>query len=431
MNLLCMPSGIVNTKSPKRDVCNISDAGFESILLDLSLCCTSGELEQIGRKEAATEKSDGLKVFENPEAMDETMRPLLRQCKLQEVHMPVAYAPYLEKNTKHTDLNELLLCLAKESIKLCGQAGCKNLVVRPLFAGIPSADIWEHNKAYYLELAELAKQQDVCILLENQCKDFNGHLVRGICALPEEAVDWIDRLNEAVGDERFGFCMDVGVCNLCGQNMYDFIIGLGNRLKAVTVRDCNGRQESAMLPFTSVYRGNSQTDWQNLIRGLREISFDGVLIMDIRDTVAAFSHLLRPEILRLSKKIADFLKWQIEMEMRLKKYPSRVLFGAGNMCRNYMKCYGDKYPPLYTCDNDKSVWDTKFCGLTVKNPQNLKELPEDCAIFICNIYYHDIREQILEMGVKNPIEYFNDEYMPSFYPDRLEMKEVALKNEIS
>ena len=93
---------------------------------------------------------------------------------------------------------------------------------------------------------------------------------------------------------------------------YDFIIGLGNRLKAVILRDCNGTQESAMLPFTSVYRGASQTDWMSLIRGLREIGFDGELIMDMRDTAAAFSHLLRPEILRLSKKVADFLKWQIK-----------------------------------------------------------------------------------------------------------------------
>lgn len=424
MNLLCAPSNIVGIKKPYKGLCNISAAGYKNILLDFSLCCTPGELERIGKKDILPEKADRVKVFETPEKMNEAMLPLLKQCEIQGVHMPAAYAPYLERDTKHEDLNELLLCLAKESIKICGQAGCKNLIIRPLFAGIPSADIWERNKDYYLELAKLAKEQDVCILLENQCKDFNGHLVRGICALPEEAVDWVDSLNEAAGEERFGFCMDVGVCNLCGQNMHDFIMGLGNRLKAVIVRDCNGSQESAMLPFTSAYRGASQTDWMSLIRGLREIGFDGELIMDVRDTVAAFSHLLRPEIIQFSKKIADFLRWQIEMETRLKKYSSRVLFGAGNMCRNYMKCYGEKYPPLFTCDNNRSVWDTKFCGLTVKDPQNLKELPKDCAIFICNIYYHDIREQILEMGVNNPIEYFNDEYMPSFYPDRLEMKEV-------
>ncbi len=424
MNLLCGLSGVAGIKNPKKGLCNIFDAGYENVLLDLSLCCTSGELERIGKENIDTEKNDRLKVFENPEKMNETMMPLVKQCKAQGVHMPVAYAPYLQRDTKHTDLNELLFRLAKESIKLCGQTGCKNLVIRPLFAGIPTEDIWERNKAYYLELAELAKVKDVCILLENQCKDFNGHLVRGICSLPEEAVDWVDRLNETAGEERFGFCMDVGVCSLCGQSMYDFILGLGNRLKAVILRDCNGDQESAMLPFTSVYRGASQTDWMSLIRGLREIGFDGELIMDMRDTAAAFSHLLRPEILRLSKKVADFLKWQIEMETTLKKYPSRVLFGAGNMCRNYMKCYGEKYPPLFTCDNDQSMWDTKFYGLTVKDPEHLKDLPKDCAIFICNIYYSDIRKQILEMGVNNPIEYFNDEYMPSFYFDRLDMKEI-------
>ena len=422
MNLLCAPSNIVGIKYPYKGVRNISLAGYKSILLDFSLCCTPGELERIGKKEILVEKTDRVKVFENPEKMSETMLPLLKQCETQGVHMSAAYAPHLERNTKHEDLNALLLCLAKESVKLCSQAGCKNLVVRPLFAGIPPMDIWERNKAFYLELAELAKEHDVCILLENQCKDLNGHLIRGICASEEEAVDWLDRLNGAAGEERFGFCMDVGVCSLCGQNMYDFIIGLGHRLKAVILRDCNGSQESAMLPFTSVYRGESQTDWLNLIRGLREIGFDGELIMDIRDTVSAFSHLFRPEILRLSKKIADFLKWQIEMETTLKKYSSRVLFGAGNMCRNYMKCYGEKYPPLYICDNDESVWDTEFCGLKVKNPRCLKELPGDCAIFICNIYYKEIREQLLEMGIENPIEFFNDEYMPSFYFDRLEMK---------
>lgn len=422
MYLLSASSGVVNIKSPNRDIGNISNAGFSNILLDLSLCCTPGELERVGRKETDVGKSDGFHVSLNPEKMNEAMLPLLEQCKIQGIHTPAAYAPYLQRDTKHADLNGLLLHLAKESIKLCGLARCKNLVVRPLFAGIAPADIWECNKAFYLELAKLAKEQDVRILLENQCKDINGHLVRGICAMAEEAVDWVDRLNEAAGEERFGFCMDVGVCSLCGQNMYDFIIGLGNRLKAVIMRDCNGNQESAMLPFTSVYRGKSQTDWLNLIRGLREIGFDGELIMDIRDTVSAFSHLFRPEILRLSKKIADFLKWQIEMETTLKKYSSRVLFGAGNMCRNYMKCYGEKYPPLYTCDNDESVWDTEFCGLKVKNPRCLKELPGDCAIFICNIYYKEIREQLLEMGIENPIEFFNDEYMPSFYFDRLEMK---------
>lgn len=260
----------------------------------------------------------------------------------------------------------------------------------------------------------------VTLLLQNQCKDMNGHLVRGICSDAEQAAQWVDKLNEEAGESRFGFCMDTGVCNLCGQNMYDFCTALGDRLKAVVLSDCDGSRENAMLPFTCVNKGKSQTDWLNLIRGLRRIEFDGKLILNPGDTVAAFPPLLRPGLLRLAKSVADYMKWQIEIEGLLKKYPSRVLFGAGNMCRNYMKCYGEQYPPLYTCDNNKTIWGTIFCGLEVKPPESLKDLPQDCTIFICNIYYREIEKQLRDMGITNRIEYFNDEYMPSFYFDRLE-----------
>ena len=89
------------------------------------------------------------------------------------------------------------------------------------------------------------------------------------------------------------------------------------------------------------------------------------------------------------------------------------------MCRTYRKCYGETYPPLYICANSPDRWGSKFCGLEIKPPESLRELPEDCAVFICNIYYREIEEQLREMGIKNPVEYFNDEYMPAFHFDRL------------
>ena len=47
-------------------------------------------------------------------------------------------------------------------------------------------------------------------------------------------------------------------------------------------------------------------------------------------------------------------------------------------------------------------------------------MPEECAVFICNIYYDEIEQQLRDMGIKNPIERFNDEFMPSFHFTRLE-----------
>ncbi len=99
------------------------------------------------------------------------------------------------------------------------------------------------------------------------------------------------------------------------------------------------------------------------------------------------------------------------MEKAIKRCSARVLFGAGNMCRNYMKFYGEKYPPLFVCDNNSKLWGTKICGLEVKEPEVLKKMPPECAVIICNTFYSEIAEQLRTMGIRN-IKTYNDEYLP-------------------
>ena len=139
------------------------------------------------------------------------------------------------------------------------------------------------------------------ILLENQCRDMNGHLVQGVCADGREAASWVDRLNEEAGEERFGFCIDTGACSLCGQDMQEFALSLGKRTKAVILRECDGHTECSRLPFTCAAGGQALTDWLGLIRGLRETGFDGRLILDFSDTAGAFSPILRPGLVKLAR----------------------------------------------------------------------------------------------------------------------------------
>lgn len=446
MDTMVFPTGMMDIDHPGQYIMDMTGAGFTELVLDLSLCCTPYELENEGKKiESVGKDVHKSSAVNNPGAIYERLQPMLAHCATAGIHYSTAIAPYLCRDTKRRDLNGLLIRLAEESIRVCGRTGCRYLVIRPLSDGGPDMDDlgaansdtpdasthnfphptspsspWDLNRQFYLHLLPLAREHGVMLLLANQCKNINGHLTRGVCSDGREAAEWVDRLNEEAGEQRFGFCMDVGVCSLCGQNMYDFTLTLGDRLKAVILRDCDGNQDSAMLPFTCVGGDQSRTDWLSLIRGLRKIGFSGKLMLNMADTAAAFSPILRPELLRLAKSTAEYFSWQIGIEGLLKKYPSRVLFGAGNMCRNYMKCYGEQYPPLYTCDNNSKLWGTLFCGLEVKPPEQLRRLPEDCAVFICNIYYREIEKQLRDMGIGNPIEFFNDEYMPSFYFDRLE-----------
>lgn len=420
MNITCTLSGIVSPHHPAQGILDIAGGNFKNICFDLSLLCPPEQLENVGKSHAGTAVSDTAALLcEHPQKLCGIAGQILDLCGQNRLSCSTAVAPYLKWDTNRKDLVSLMERLAEESVRFCGMAGCRYLVVRPFSAGILRDQLWELNRGFYMRLAACAEPYGVQILLENQCRDINGHLVRGLCADADTAAEWVDRLNAEAGEERFGFCMDVGLCNLCGQNMYDFIVTVGERLKAVILRDSDGSTESALVPFTGVKRGGSQTNWLDLIRGLRELAFDGELIMNIADTANAFSPILRPQLMGLTKAVADYFQWQIELERVLKESESRVLFGAGNMCRNYMKCYGEKYPPLYTCDNNSGLWGKDFCGLEVRSPEALKELNPDCVILICNIYYREIEAQLRQMGVANSIVFFNDEYLPSFPFDRV------------
>ncbi|MCI8402858.1 MAG: sugar phosphate isomerase/epimerase [Lachnospiraceae bacterium] len=426
MNIICAPSGIMGIVHPAQGIQDMTKAGFENILLDLSSFCPPGDLETLESLEKWREKQKGTGkarlpfLFMPSNERCAAVAALLSRYHAAGLHTPAARAPWLWPDTKRTDQSGLLLSLTQESLLLCGEAGCETLIVKPLFSGLLREEEWAANREFYLSLLPAARENHVTILLENQCRDHDGHLIRGICSDSGEAAAWVDWLNEEAGEERFGFCMNVGTCSLCGQNMQDFARTLGSRIKAVILRDGNGQKEMSALPFTCTSHGQPQTDWLSLIRGLREIGFDGQLILDFVDTAKAFSPLLRPQLLQLAQATAEYFRWQIEMENVLRQHRRIVLFGAGNMCRNYMKCYGEKYPPMFTCDNNERLWGTEFCGLTVRPPESLKELPKDCVIFICNIYYREIEKQLKSMGIQNRIAFFNDEYMPSFYYDRLE-----------
>lgn len=410
MEIVCSIAGIVDKLRPNQGVGDLKNAGFISFFWDLNLYC---DMEKFTRV-----KKDKNNEWE---LMKQYAEKLVEVYNNKGIRPTIAIVPYLPRDTKCKDLNELLLKIGKNSIRYCEELGCCNIVIRPLFVGVSAEKEWEINRSYYLELAKECRKKETKLLLQNQCRNVNGHLSRGICSDSREAARWIEELNKEAGMERFGFCLDVGICNICGQNMQEMVLNLKNYLKAVILSENDGQHEYAMLPFTSVSGGCSSVDWLSLLRGLREIKFDGQLVLDFSYTAYSFSPLLRPQLVIFAKAVADYFKWQIEIEVALQKYKSIVLFGAGNMCRNFMKCYGKKYNPLFICDNNPTLWESEFCGCKVRNPEVLRTLPEECGVFICNIYYREIEQQLREMEIVN-IEFFNDEYMSSFYFNPIERR---------
>ncbi len=405
MNIVCSSEGIAEVKRPKNGLSKFRQAGFDEIVLDFNMFTVG-----IAYKKSRAE------VLEH---WNEWMQNYMAEAGRQGLKSRIAVAPNFVKEQNIPNMEALKSDLVKECIQYAGKYGCDNMVVYP-FDGDSLEESMSINRDFYLSLVESAQKADINILVMNGLHNLNGHFLRGFCSESAQAVSFVDELNNKAGSEIFGFCLDVGVCNMVGQNLYDFVTTLGRHLKSLYLYENDGVHYNRLMPFFAANGAGSQFDWLNLIRGLRAVRFDGLAIMDFSTTMATLSQLLRPSMLEFAHKVAKYLEWQVDMEATLDKYSSRVLFGAGNMCRAYMKCYGEKYPPLYTCDNNSSVWGNEFCGLIIHNPEDLKSLPLDCAIFICNSYYDEIEQQLRDMGLKNPIESFNDEFMPSFHFTRLE-----------
>lgn len=424
MQIICSLGGIVSYEYPRQGLSDIASGGLDGILLDIGGIVGYHAHRIVKWRKKRDDKSYRHWIMDHPTEIQDIVAPFVDVIRSHKLATPIARAnflpPILRQEEDNDDLFSSICRVARGCVEAAGKAGCRYIILRPMAVGIGERNVMAANVEYYRSLADTAKRYGLEILLESQYRIHNGSFIRGLCSDAHEAAALIDRLNDETRSGIFGSHMDTGICSLLCQNMHDIAAILGQRIKAVTIRDCDGMSDTAYLPFTSVFGGSSRTDWLNIIRGLREIRFDGLLIMDLSGTASAMSPLLKPSLIRFSKEVAEHIAWQIGMEDILQRYGQRVLFGAGNMCRAYMKCYGEKYPPLFTCDNDKDKWGTKFCGLDVRSPDALRDLPEGCAILICNIYYREIERQLKDIGIEAPVGYFNDEYMPSFHFERLE-----------
>lgn len=247
----------------------------------------------------------------------------------------------------------------------------------------------------YLELGRKAKKGNFKILLENYLvTNKNGRAVRSKFSDADFIKKFIDKLNIELEDEVFAVCLDIKTCSLCAYDINQFTIKLGDKIRAIR------------LPVPITLDKGIYADWQGIIRGLRKISFDFELILDCSEYMKFREPLLSP-IFEFSYGLGMYIKGKVEVETLLKKYKSIVLFGAGFMFDYYMKQYGNKYLPLFVCDNNKSLWGKHIHDVEVKSPEKLKNISEETGVFISNsIYCREIQSQLLEMGVKN-IEIFD------------------------
>lgn len=200
--------------------------------------------------------------------------------------------------------NDYLLELLKKEIEITAAMGSKYIVIHPICKGYNLEYTWEmerqENMAMYSALIETLKKYDVVCCLENMWGICNGKIIASACGNMIEAAEYIDKLNELAGEERFGFCFDVGHAVICSVDPVRSLILLGDRIKTLHLHDVDINKDSHTAPFRGV------VDWDGLMRTIKQIGYSGNLNFEASNCWNTVPSELRPSAIKSLGEIGKY-----------------------------------------------------------------------------------------------------------------------------
>lgn len=157
----------------------------------------------------------------------------------------------------------------KRAIECTAEAGGKICIIHP-----DNDKTAEENAEMYFELLPFAKSYNVKIATENMWNwNFENY-----CAAPAACSDlksFIAHI-DAVSDENFVACLDIGHAEMNGLNTSatEMIFGLGNHLQSLHIHDNDCHYDLHELP------GRGSIDFLPILKALKEIGYKGDLTLE-------------------------------------------------------------------------------------------------------------------------------------------------------
>lgn len=161
----------------------------------------------------------------------------------------------------------------KMNIRGAKMLGCPRVVIHPLmpnlYLGKPAdeQEDFEINGLVLETLAPVARENGVTVCFENM--PFIGATVFS-------RVKQVKKLLTMINDEYIKACLDTGHFNSEKGDLYEAICLLGEHLSTMHVHDDRYGQDRHLIPF------QGELNWDDFIRGLRDISYQGVISLETR-----------------------------------------------------------------------------------------------------------------------------------------------------
>ena len=161
----------------------------------------------------------------------------------------------------------------KKNIIGAKMLGCPRVVIHPLMPKLYLGEEFDEQEDFEINgmvlesLAPVARENGVTVCFENM--PFPKHTSFSY-------VKQVRKLLTAINDEHIKACLDVGHFNAEKGNIYEAICLLGDHLSTLHVHDDRYGQDRHLIPF------QGETDWNGFVRGLKTISYQGVISLETR-----------------------------------------------------------------------------------------------------------------------------------------------------
>ena len=196
-----------------------------------------------------------------------------------------AHAPFPPYVKGFPELTDYAVGIYRQCIRFCDDLGIGRLVIHGVSRalddpGQTKETVEKLNLYLYRSLIPVLRETRVTVCLENLFTRYGRQIIEGACADPREAAALMDCLNQEAGKECFGFCLDTGHLNILGKNQEEYILVLGERIKAVHLHDNWGDDDRHLAP----YAGNIR--WREVIGALRAAGYRGNLNFETHQQVS-------------------------------------------------------------------------------------------------------------------------------------------------
>ena len=220
------------------------------------------------------------------------------------------------------------MTILERSLRFCEIAGIPMIVIHAgAIKDNTREDYFEKNVAFYRSLIPAAEKTGVQVLLENIGHAGDSNFLRTGADL-REMIDLVDH-------PLFNACWDTGHGNLTKQNLYETIVTLGDKLKALHVHDNVGyfepsyrhhRIDMHTTPFATQY---ASVNYDALLQGLIDIGYKGTFNFEVLTMTRSIrpSFTYNGEVVRTLEKPPIFLWKQAQI----------LLYNTG---KYMLECYG-------------------------------------------------------------------------------------------